>query len=76
MTEPEEPMVPKATIKVFEPDSLFGEHGESAVQMPTQPFTEKGNGGDGGENGGDSYEARKRGKSGRNDTGVGSSSVH
>ena len=39
MTEPEEPMVPKATIKVFEPDS-----------------------------GGDGYEARKRGKSGRNDT--------
>ena len=69
MTEPEEPMVPKAMIKVFEPDSLFGEHGASAVQMPTQPSAKEGDGGDdGGENGGDGYEARKRGKSGRNDT--------
>ena len=69
MTEPEEPRVPKATVRVFEPDILFvGSGCASAVQMHTQPCTEKGYGGDGGENGGDGYEARKRGKSGRNDT--------
>lgn len=72
MTEPGEPMVPKATIKVFEPDSLFGEHAASAMQMPTQPSAKGGdggdNGGDGRDNGGDGYEARERGKFGRNDT--------
>lgn len=72
MTEPEEPMVPKAGVEVFEPDSLDAalkgrtqNHGAAAKQQPTEPSTRKG---DGGENGGDSYEAQKRGKLGRNDT--------
>ena len=65
LEEPDEPRVPKATIEVFEPDSLFGDHGASAVQMSTQPIAKKGYGG---ENGGDGYGARERGKFARNDT--------
>ncbi len=66
MADPSEPELPKAEIKVFEPDSLDKAlHGDGAAeQRPTEP-SGKSNGGD---NCGAGSEAQKRGKFARNDT--------
>ena len=65
MADPSEPELPKAEIKVFEPDSLDKAlHGDAAKQHPTEPSGKR----NGGDNGGAGSEAQKRGKFARNDT--------
>ena len=63
---PIEPEVPKAEIKVFEPDSLDKAlHGDGAAkQHPTEPSGKR----NGGDNCGACSEAQKRGKFARKDT--------
>ena len=63
---PMEPEVPKAEIKVFEPDSLDKAlHGDGAAkQHPTEPSGKR----NGGDNCGACSEAQKRGKFARKDT--------
>lgn len=63
---PIEPEVPKAEIKVFEPDSLDKAlHGDgTAEQRPTEPSGKR----NGGDDGGAGSEAQKRGKFAREDT--------
>lgn len=63
---PMEPDVPKAEIKVFEPDSLDKAlHGDGAAkQHPTEPSGKR----NGGDNCGACSEAQKRGKFARKDT--------
>ena len=65
MADPSEPELPKAEIKVFEPDSLDKAlHGDAAKQHPTEPSGKR----NGGDNGGAGSEAQKRGKFARKDT--------
>lgn len=63
---PMEPDVPKAEIKVFEPDSLDKAlHGDGAAKLhPTEPSGKR----NGGDNVGDDSEVQKRGKIERKDT--------
>lgn len=63
---PMEPDVPKAEIKVFEPDSLDKAlHGDGAAkQHPTEPSGKR----NGGDNGGAGSETQERGKIARKDT--------
>lgn len=63
---PMEPDVPKAEIKVFEPDSLDKAlHGDGAAkQHPTEPSGKR----NGGDNGGAGSETQERGKTARKDT--------
>ena len=63
---PMEPDVPKAEIKVFEPDSLDKAlHGDGAAkQHPTEPSGKR----NGGDNGGAGSETQERGKTAREDT--------
>ena len=66
MADPSEPELPKAEIKVFEPDSLDKAlHGDGAAkQHPTEPSGKR----NGGDNCGACSEAQKRGKFARKDT--------
>lgn len=66
MADPSEPELPKAEIKVFEPDSLDKAlHGDGAAkQHPTEPSGKR----NGGDNGGAGSEAQEAGKIARKDT--------